>query len=209
MKLSVMALIGGLVMFMSGAHATPGMGCGDLRNAFGPFDYRTIPKQPRDLVEGAHFPLRVETLTAGRTSYLGGDIDYTLRAIPNHPRALLSMERLGVKLKTDFPPGARYPVECYFDRAIRFVPDDPMPHLVYAVYLKDHNRPKEAITQLDTAASLKGDGNNPEFFYNLGLLYFDLGEKHKAQKYAHRAYNLGAQLQGLKKKMQAAGVWED
>jgi len=209
MKLSTMVLTSILALGMNVAQATPGIGCGDLHNAFGPFDYRTIPALPKDLVERAHFTLQVETLAAGKSGYLGADIDYTLRAIPNHPRALLSMERLGMRDKTDFPRGAHYPVPCYFDRAIRFVPDDPMPHLIYAIYLKDHNKRAEAVAQLDTATSLKGDGDNADFAYDAGLLYFDLGEKDKALKYAHRAYDLGAQLPGLKAKLQAAGAWRD
>ena len=209
MKLAAFALFGILAMAAGGAHATQGIGCGDLRNAFGPFDYRTIPAQPKDLVERAHFTLKVETLTAGMSGYLGGDIDYTLRAIPNHPHALLSMERLGLKLKTDFPRGARYPVPCYFDRAIRFVPDDPMPHMIYAIYLKDHGKRSEAVSQLDIATSLKGGSDNPDFAYDVALLYLDLGEKDKALKYAHHAYALGAQLPGLKAKLQAAGAWKE
>ena len=67
----------------------------------------------------------------------------------------------------------------------------------------------EAIAQLDTAVSLKGDGDNADFAYDAGLLYLDLGETNKALKYAHRAYDLGAQLPGLKAKLQAAGAWRD
>lgn len=123
---------------------TEGM-CGPLHNSFGPYDFRTIPMSQKALVEGAHFPPAVESLRQGhRSQYVGGDIDYTLRAIPNHPRALQAMVRLGKKERKAQPAGARYPTECYFDRALRFAPDDPWPKILYAIFLIDNNRKKEA-----------------------------------------------------------------
>ena len=61
----------------------------DLHNAFGPFDYRTATKDKLKLVESYHFTPKVESLIGGQSGTLGADIDYTLRAFPNHPRALL------------------------------------------------------------------------------------------------------------------------
>src|SRR5262245_47118985 len=57
--------------------------CGNpFENAYGPFDYRTATDQQKKTVESYHFTTSVETLKAGTTSALGGDIDYTLRAFP-------------------------------------------------------------------------------------------------------------------------------
>ena len=67
--------------------------CGPLANAFGPFDYRTEKGNSLYLVESAHFTPAVEAVIAGNTTYIGGDLDYTLRAFPNHHRALMSMIR--------------------------------------------------------------------------------------------------------------------
>ena len=95
--------------------------CGELANAFGPFDYRSASEEDRRLVNGAHFTEQVETLKSGKTTnWPGGDIDYTLRAFPNHPRALLAMMNLSFKEKRLKPNSAHWPVECYFDRAERF-----------------------------------------------------------------------------------------
>ena len=185
--------------------------CGELSSAgqFGPYDYRAIDYETRHKVEDAHFPPKVESLREGNAGTLGADIDYTLRAFPNNPRALLAMSRYGIKLKTERPAGARYPVECYFDRAIRFTPDDPMPRLLYARYLKDRKRIPETRAQLDEAERLRGNPSTFDLDYNLGVLYFDVGAYDKAADAAKRAYALGAPLPALATKLKAAGKWRE
>lgn len=176
--------------------------CGQLTSSFGPFDYRTISPSDRQLVEGAHFLPKVESLKEGNTARLpGADIAYTLAVMPNHPRALLSMERLSTKEHTQHPWGSRYSAECYFLRGIEFARTDPMPHLLYASFLKNRNRKGEAIQEAQQAESLRGDPTSYELDYNLGLLYFDLGMIEKARKFADSAYALGAELPGLKRKI--------
>lgn len=187
--------------------ARAALGCGELQNAYGPFDYRTATKSQKNLVEGAHFTSEVETLVRGNTGYLGSDIDYTLRVFPNNPRALLAMSRLAMKEKVELPKGAHYPVECYFDRAFRMAPDDPMPRLIYGMHLKDRNRREEALSELDSAAELKKESTSYEFPYNIALIYFDLGQYEKAVEYAKQAYALGAPFPGLRNKLVAAGKW--
>jgi hypothetical protein len=77
------------------------------------------------LVEGAHFTPNVERLIRGKTATVPGpDIAYTLRVYPNHPRALHSMMNLSLNNRTDKPEGSTYTMECWFERAERFVPDD-------------------------------------------------------------------------------------
>lgn len=82
--------------------------CGSLNNSFGPFDYRyktsvkTELGDAHSMVEGAHFTPQIEQLIRGKTAVEPGpDIDYTLRAFPNHHRALLSMSRLALRAKSD------------------------------------------------------------------------------------------------------------
>ena len=207
--ISVAACAMWLTLVAPAANGAALYGCGELYSAeqFGPFDYRSIPAQPKRLVEGAHFTPTVEGLKRGKSSSLGGDIDYTLRAIPNHPRALMAMSRLGMRLKTERPVGNTHSIECYFERAIRFVPDDPMPHLLYAIYLKDRKRIADANQELANAEKLRGDVSNYDFDYNLGLVYFDVGNYEKSALHAKRAYELGASLPGLKKKLESVGKW--
>lgn len=184
--------------------ASPGL-CGPLENAFGPFDFRTVDGQSKYLVESAHFTPQVETLRGAVTGRLGGDIDYTLRAMPNHPRALMAMVRLGERHKSSQPPGARYPVECYFDRAVRFTPDDAMVRVLYGNYLAQRGRATEARQQLAAAEANAGD--DAQVIYNLGLAYFELKDYEKAAGFAKKAQELGIQFTGLQQRLQRVGKW--
>jgi len=180
--------------------------CGSLVNAYGPFDYRT-QKQQLAIVEKFHFTPDVESLRHSSTSALGSDLDYTLRASPNHHRALNSMANLALRQKTERPRGAEYTVDCYFDRAVRFAPDDGLVLVIYGVYLSRTNRRAEAVRVFEQAK--KREADNPNLYYNLGLVYFDLKEYANALENAHRAYELGAVLPGLRNKLQAVGKWQD
>ena len=185
--------------------------CGELSSPgqFGPFDYRTVPAESRNMVETHHFTPSVETLKAGKSSTIAGDLDYTLRAMPNHPRALLALSRYTARLQTDRLAGAHFPAECYFDRAMRMAPDDPMPHVIYASYLKDHRRMADVKQQLAEAEQLRGEPSSFDFDYNLGLLYLDVGDYDRAATSARRAYGLGAPFPALMKKLKAAGKWQE
>ncbi|MDD5297600.1 MAG: tetratricopeptide repeat protein [Rhodocyclaceae bacterium] len=171
---------------------------------YGPYDYR-VDKGNLPIVEGAHFTPDVEALRHGKSAPLGGDIDYTLRAFPNHHRALLSMMKLGERLNVNKVPGANWNVECYFDRAIRWRPDDGTVRMIYGVWLVKHGRGKDSIPQLEKAAEL--DGDVPNVTYNLGLVYLDLKDYDKALRYAQKAYMAGFPLPGLRDKLKAVGKW--
>lgn len=180
--------------------------CGSLNNAYGPFDYRS-DKDKLPIVEGAHFTLEVETLKAGKSGSLGGDIDYTLRAFPNHPRALLAMVRLGDKLKVERVPGAHYTVACFLDRAVRFRPDDATVRMIFGTYLAKRKKNELALEHLEVAE--KNAIDNANVHYNLGLVYFDLGKYDQALRHAHAAYKLGFDLPGLRTKLEKAGKWKE
>lgn len=182
--------------------------CGQLENAYGPFDYRVAPRENKRLVESAHFTREVEQLIRGNTSSgPAGDLDYTLRAFPNHPRALKSMMEHGFRTKLDQPRGASWPVWCYFDRAIRFQPDDAQVKMLYAIYLKRKGRLEESAKQLEEAQAYVGD--NANLHYNMGLIYLDLGDFEKSLKHAHKAYSMGFPLEGLRNLLKRVGKWKD
>lgn len=193
-----------LVMTFTSA-AADFMDCGDLVNAYGPYDYRTS-KDKLLIVDSNHFTQDVEALRRGITGPLGGDIDYTLRASPNHHRALIAMSNLARKLNTEQPQGANYTLACYFDRAIRFAGDDGVVRLIYGTYLSRAGKKKDAMQQLEVALSL--DPNNANVHYNLGLLYFEGKDFPQARLHAQRAYELGFALPGLKRMLENAGQWE-
>ena len=163
-------LCAGLFFFASAVSQAQDAACGDpFHNHFGPFDYRTATKGQRDIVESYHFTAAVATLRHGEsTNKLGKDISYTLRAFPNHPRALLAMADLARREKTIRPNGAEYPVNCWFERAIQFRPDDGTVRLVYGISLARDGKAKEALEQLQKADELIP--NDANVHYNLGLL---------------------------------------
>lgn len=183
--------------------------CGDLKNGFGPFDYRERSANlgSFDLVESAHFTEEVESGMKGNTGQIGGDLDYTLRAIPNHHRALATMSRLSNNGKVIMVAGAKYPVECYFDRAIRFAPDDGSVRAAYGNFLYAQGKIDKAMPFFRQAVDL--DPENPTLNYNLGLAYFDKKDYENARTYAQKAYAKGFPLPGLKNKLSAAGQWRD
>lgn len=181
--------------------------CGSLTASYGPFDFRT-DREKLPIVTGAHFTPEVEALIRGTTARLpGGDIAYTLRAIPNHPGALISMARLGDKEKTDQPSGSNYTVDCWFDRAIRFRANDQVVRMIYADYLIKKQRSADARAQLDAVDKLAAD--NPFTHYNLGLLLTDLKDYDAALVHAHRAMELGLTYSGLRDRLSAVGHWRD
>lgn len=181
--------------------------CGSLANMYGPYDYR-IDKDKLKIVEDFHFTPEVEMLRRGKSGNLGGDLDYTLRAFPNHHRALLAMMRLAEREKRAQPLGARYTLSCYFERALRFRPDDEVVRLLYGMHLAKQGKKDEALRQLDQVANSSTD-KDALTHYNLGLTYLDLGRSDQALHHAQLAYQMGIELPGLRNKLVKAGIWRE
>lgn len=181
--------------------------CGELKGGYGPFDYLERFNYQADLrvVEDHHFSSNVENLISGQSSYLGADIDYTLHVWPNHHRALVSLVKYSIREKSTHIPHMKYPVECYFDRAIRMNAKDAKVRSIYSAFLSQRGRNKEALEQLEVAANLEPD--NATILYNLGLLYFKQKNYEKAGYYAEQAYALDYPLPGLRNKLIQAGKW--
>ena len=188
-------------------------GCGDPSRrdggGYGPYDYTSPVDKVEHLpiVEQFHFTSDVENLIHGNTGSVGGDLDYTIRAFPNHHRALDAASRLSIKLKSARPPGLQCSVEGYFERGIRFKPDDAVLRMIYGLHFHRWKRPDQAKQQLEQAARLAPEDRN--IAYNLGLIYVDLKEWDKASEYAEKAYGAGFPLPGLKNKLVKAGKWKE
>src|SRR5690349_17127398 len=95
--------------------------CGSLQNAYGPYDYTNSSDVATRLpiVEINHFTPDVESLIKGITGPVPMELDYTLRAFPNHSRALWAMARY----QLDHPWRVTdhfHSIECYFARAMAF-----------------------------------------------------------------------------------------
>lgn len=199
-------LAGAMAATPAHSQADPTGGCGPLANHYGPFDYRT-QRDRLAIVEIAHFTPEVAALIRGNTGSIGGDLGYTLRTSPNHLRALMAMARLAERLKTPEIPDMHYSVECYFNRAIRFAPDDPLVRIVYAQYLAKNKKMDAALKELQEADFYAKD--NGFTHYNIGLVYFDLKQYDKARAQAHKALQLGFNGTALADKLKSVNEWKE
>ena len=182
--------------------------CGELENAYGPYDY-TNPIDRRDklpIVETRHFTSSVENLIKGNKGYIYGDLDYTLRAFPNHHRALSSMSQYQI-LHPRPPNATYYSIECYFDRAMRFKPDDAIVKMLFGIYYHRIKKYDNALKYYKLALELAP--NSAEIHYNLGLLFFDMEKYDEALSHAQKAYSLGAQVGGLKAMLKKKHKWKE
>lgn len=169
-----------------------------------PMDYRTDEKKLLKNVEFNHFAPNVENLTKPMFQYFGSDISYTLHAFPNHPRALLTLIRLGEKEHTEQPKGLPYSIDCFMRRALRFRPDDAVVRMIYVKYMIQKGRIQEAGVQLDYVA-MKADEGNPLTQLNVGLLFLEMKAYDKANAQQQRLETMGFPEQELKRQLVAAG----
>lgn len=189
-----------------------GAPCRGKNESYGPFDFRD-PRargEPLRLVEGAHFMPRVHGLIEDRNdSAVIDDIDYTLRAFPNHHNALYAVTRywfLPDSSKRVKNQSIGTPPECYFARAINFRPDDGTVRMLYGVFLHRQKILKEALKQYNAAEQLIPE--SAQLLYNMGLLHFDMKQYDQSLDYAKKAYALQYPLPGLRDKLKRKGYWK-
>lgn len=181
--------------------------CGPLRGMhYGPFDYRTSKPQLQ-IVEVAHFTPIVETLIRGSTGILGKDLDYVLKASPNHHRALASIVKWSRRLNRVQLPDMDYDVPCYFDRAIRFAPNDFIVRSMFAEFAGRRGDKETARRQLAYVLSEAAD--NPLSVHNAGLVAAELVLDDVALRAAHQALALGFVNSPLEQRLRRDGKWQD
>ena len=182
--------------------------CGSLENGYGPYDYRKEKDGALRIVEKHHFSPAVEALVGSiGSAYIGPDLEYVLRASPNHHRALVAVIRLGDKTRSPQPPHLTLSIECFLERAVRFQPDDTVARALYAQYLGKLGRRAEGIALLD--GGLAYVDRNPMSAYNFGLVYLELGDPERALKQAHAAMASGDPRTELRDQLQKAGKWQE
>lgn len=194
------------VLLLAAATAFAKPYCGELTNGFGPFDYREPPDDSLYLVEMAHYTEEVAAGIKGNTGSIGGDLDYTLRAFPNHIKALTTMAMVAARNKVNQVQGAKYPVECYFERAVRFKPDDPLAWGAYGKYLYGTGQADRAMPMLQKAHGMAPD--NASVNYNLGIAYFRAKQFDLSVKHAKVAYQHNFPLDGLRNMLVGARKWD-
>lgn len=180
--------------------------CGSLSTHYGPYDY-TTDRSKLGIVENFHFTPVVESLIRGVSVSIGGDLSYTLRAFPNHHRALVAISRYGERLKTDRPGQLELSISCFYLRAVVFRPQDLVVRMLYAQHLNKGGQRAEALAQLEVVRVAETD--NPLTHYNLGLLYVEMGELELALAQAHKAMALGVPGGELVRQLTAKGAWRE
>lgn len=190
-----------------------GVNCSGDRENFGPYDYllRAQLSGKLGIVEKYHFGPQVERLISGMTGNrspksIGGELYYTLKAWPNHHRALNSVIRFQFMYPKESSIRQRPPAECYLQRAIRFSPKDATAHMLYGIFLQRAGNNTEALEHYRIATELSP--NDMQIKYNLALLLVELRQFEEARRYANEVYSANYPLPGLKKKLVRAGHWE-
>jgi hypothetical protein len=100
------------------------------------------------MVEVHHFTSDVRKLIRGTSSSVANDLDFVLRAFPNHHVALESSIKYSLRYKNKPWPKDNMqglPAECYLQRALAFRPDDPILYRLYGYYMDKRGRHKEAL----------------------------------------------------------------
>ncbi len=174
-----------------------------------PIDYTDPADQDyvKNWVEQYHWTAGVENLTKGKSGPVQQDLAFILRQIPNHHRALNSM--MNWQLTHPFPLDATeygmYRIDCYFDRALSFTPNDPVLYVLQAIYFHKTKKYEDAERSYQRALAM--DEDLAEAHYDLGLLLFDMGKFPEAKAEAQKAYALSYPMPGLRNRLARAGKW--
>ena len=194
--------------------------CGTLTTHFGPWDFydqknhRSTGAEAQGkikIVTGRHLTKNMLRLKRGSTAVdIKQDLDYTLRAIPNHPKALDLASRFAYQrsISESFKNRQKkltLTAECYFDRAFRLKRDRAEVWVIYGIHNHRFKNYKKAISNYITANEL--GLNSPEINYYMGLSYFAVADYENAKKQATIAYDGGFPLQGLKNKLKSVDQW--
>ena len=132
--------------------------------------------------------------------FVKSNLDFTLRHIPNHARALqlLIQYDLGGGPVYNYPP-----TRCYFDWARTYAPTDPMVMQLGGYYF--YKKGDRHLAEKWYLQAVALDPGSAEAHYNLGLFYFDDGDYKSAAEHAAAAYAAGYPLQGLRNKLARVG----
>lgn len=239
----IVAVVGTMLLLTSGAatsaptkesgfvYGSADDGGDDIDGQFGPYDYYKPIRIAIPLVERAHMGYEIaEQARKGDWCGYYLNLDYSLRALPNHPKALTLMAEYLETRPTCKPSresgkttsGAIWAIEnnawqernmdYYFQTALNFMTEDTRvipkhaeTHVLYADWLRKKKRFDEAMKQYESAHVLKPGYANT--YYGLGMLYLDQKNIAKATENARKAYSLGKPPADLQERLVAAGAW--
>ena len=215
---TLILIVGSLACFLASAQDNQDRydsDCMPLRieNKHGPYNYRTATKGEKDLVERAHFNEHFEAYRLGKVKFQkkydrnietpAAGFGYTLWAFPNHYRALVAIEDLSFRQKSDKLDGLPLRVHCYFQRAVKFVPEDGLSRALYGYYYARRKSASEAEQQLAKAIEYQADDVNVLNY--VATAYLEVGNTDQAVENAKKAYALGYPFPGLRNRIEKAG----
>lgn len=130
-----------------------------------------------------------------------GDLDFVLRYIPNHPKALEAMGELCLQWgKSEIGID-------YYMKAIDAFPRVSYSYEGFGLYLLKLGQIRDAVKAFELGVKL--EPNAPAGHYNLALAYYKNGNIEQAEEHAKRAKDLGSdvsKLEALLNKEQAPGA---
>ncbi len=185
----------------------------------GPYDYTDRSTRSVDLqriVTKAHLkPQHLRGAIAGTPSMVPyQNLQYTLRAIPNHHEALFAMGLYQYKVRKYHPKffqqrlrkHERYrDMACWFERALRLAPHDVGIYNAHGRYLHMTGQRKAALEAFQKVTELVPD--SAQGHYNVGLAYYSLGQYAQAAQSARRAEELGHTRRELQTRLKRKGHW--
>lgn len=189
-----------------------GGSCSRDDSPIGHFDYTNAAHKVKhlEIVEKHHFTKEIRLLIKGKSSSIPAEIDYTLRAWPNHHKALNSLMYYRFINQYDIVKGNKpnliSPLECYFQRAINFSSKDATSSLLYAIFLKKIKKFNEADKYYQRAIAIRPD--ELLIRYNYGLFLFKIKKYEQAMSQARVIYRNEFSQMKLKQKLVASGHWK-
>ncbi|MDD5276200.1 MAG: hypothetical protein PHR16_08965 [Methylovulum sp.] len=163
------------------------------------------------IVEEYHFSPALQRLLPESAGGIDiGGLHYTLRAFPNHHKALNAVMYYQLindhEIKLKKAGALTVPVECYMKRAIHFSPHDIVSYMLYASYLKKVNHFEEANNIYKQA--LKVAPTDLRVRYSYGLFLMGIKKYTEALAQAEIIYKKNYPKQKLKQDLIAIGQWE-
>ena len=153
-------------------------------------------------VQSYHLGPGREEMDKGRYGAALEHFEFILRYYPNHPQTLIALSELCLKWKS---PVCDVTAERWYQRAIERNPAAAQSHVVQALHLHRKNKLDEAVKAYGRAIELAPNSINAH--YNLGLAYADLKQYELANQHAQKSYALGANLPGLRFRLEKVGKW--
>lgn len=121
-------------------------------------------------------------------------------------------ELLGVDILTKYAEvleGSGYKDEAkkYYNKSIDIHPDEPLPYVSFALFLRRNGEMQYAKKILLHADEMT-EGGDMDVSAVLAIVMLDTNEDENALKYAKQAYKLGYPLPGIRDRLEKKGIWE-